>query len=159
MTDTYRTQRQARWAAIEAEYGETAEAVVRGMREQGVSVHQIALTLDLPPRTLYRWCRRWGMETTRSGWHHVECEGHVQRRARALGYVTVGEAIAALRAQGLSRAAIRDALGCGEATYSRHMPRHIKYDYYCWSEAGRSARTERNRHLARRPPDNHPWRR
>lgn len=137
------------WERIEEEYGEPAREVVRVYHhEMGTPLCHVARALYVSEATLRKWCKIWELETRSSGYTKTETPGKVQLRARLLGYDDVGQAIAAMRADGLRWADIQLKLKCSDSTISRYMPEAAKGRYNLTPE-GREIKRETRKRLNR----------
>lgn len=135
---------------IEEEYQEPACEVVRVFHhEMRVPLCQVAEILYISENTLRKWCRWWKLETRRSGYVKRDTPGKVQLRARLLGYDSVSQAIADMRAGGLRWEDICLRLKCAESTISRYMPESAK-GYHNISEEGYEAKRNNAKRLNER---------
>ena len=138
---------ERQWERIEEEYGEPAREVVRVMHhELRVPLCHVARALYVSEKTLRRWCKMWGLETKKRGYVKIQVPGKVQLRARLLGYDSVSQAIADMRAAGLRWGDIRLKLKCSLSTISRYMPEAAKGRYNL-TDAGREKKREVRRRL------------
>lgn len=138
---------QRQWQRIEEEYQESAREVVRVFhQEMCVPLCRVAEILYISESTLRLWCKSWGLKTLNSGYKKKDTPGKVQLRARLLGYKSVPEAIAVMRADGLRWEDICLKLKCAESTIARYMPEAAKGRYNL-TEAGLEAKRVRARRL------------
>jgi len=141
---------ERQWQRIEDEYQEPAREVVRVYHhEMRVPLCRVAEMLYISEHTLRKWCRWWDIKTLSRGYVKKDTPGKVQVRARLLGYKSVSEAIAVMRADGLRWEDICLKLKCAESTVSRYIPARAK-GYHNISEAGREAKRQSARRLNKR---------
>lgn len=144
---------ERQWRRIEDEYDEPPREVVRGLHhDMRLPICQIAELLCVSETTLRLWCHRWQLPTLRSGYAKRHVDGKVLLRARALGYESITQAIADLRASGLRWEDVQAALRCSASTVSRYIDVETR-GRYALTEAGREQKRQTMRLLnARRPP-------
>ena len=138
---------QRQWERIEDEYGEPARDVVRVFHiEMRVPLCRVAEMLYVSEATIRRWCQMWDLPTRKRGYVKRDVPGKVQLRARLLGYDSVSQAIADMRADGKQWEDIQLKLRCSSSTVSRYMPEAAKGHYHL-SEEGRQVKSETRRRL------------
>jgi hypothetical protein len=121
---------ERQWQRIEEEYQEPAREVVRVFHhEMMIPLCRVAEILFINESTLRRWCKMWKLDTRKSGYTKREVEEKVQFRARQLGYDSVSQAIADMRASGKRWNDICLKLKCSDATICRYMPDEAKGRY------------------------------
>lgn len=141
------TWHQRQWERIEDEYGEPAHEVVRVFHiEMRVPLCRVAELLYVSEKTLRRWCQEWKLKTRKSGYVKRDVPGKVQLRARLLGYDSVGQAIADMRADGRRWEDIQLTLKCSSSTISRYIPENAKGHYHLSAE-GQRVKSETRRRL------------
>lgn len=141
------TWHERQWERIEDEYQEPAREVVRIFHhEMRVPLCQVARILYVSESTLRRWCRWWELETRRRGYAKRHVPGKVQLRARLLGYDSVAQAIADMRADGKRWEDIQLKLKCSSSTLSRYIPENAKGRYNLTDE-GREVKCQTRRRL------------
>lgn len=138
---------ERQWERIEEEYGEPAREVVRVFHhDMRVPLRHVAAALYISEATLRRWCAEWGLPTRKRGYVKTDTPGKVQLRARLMGYDSVGQAIADMRAGGKRWEDIQLVLKCSSSTISRYMPEGARGRYNL-TEEGREAKRESARRL------------
>ncbi|HOW77947.1 MAG TPA: hypothetical protein PK406_00720 [Verrucomicrobiota bacterium] len=154
-------------AEIEAEMGEPLADTIMGLREQGNSWRTVAGALGVNLGTLVLWRKLLGLPMEQN--HKVFDPSSLpeltplDRRARALGYADMREAVLDLRVK--QHKTLREAaaiLGCHYTTVSSRTPPEARgtYNLTAAGQASLLASAERlvalNR--AREASHQHPWR-
>jgi len=135
------------WERIEEEYSEPAREVVRVMHwDMRVPLCHVAAALYVSEHTMRKWCAHWGLPTRKRGYVKIHVPGKVQLRARLLGYDSVAQAVADMRADGLRWEDIELKLKCSSSTISRYISEGAKGRYNL-TEEGREVQRENAKRL------------
>ncbi len=134
-------------AAIEEEFGEPIAELIYGMHwEDKTPLRHVAGALGVSEGTLRLWCEQLGIPTRKRGYEKMPTPGHVQNRARALGYESVEQAIAVMRQDGMRWEDIKRELGCADATMCAYYSEKARGFYHLTPE-GREVKREVIRRL------------
>lgn len=141
---------ERQWQRIEEEYQEPAREVVRVFHhEMRTPLCRVAEYMYVSENTLRKWCKWWELETKSTGYEKKEVPGKVQLRARLMGYDSVSQAIADMRASGKRWEDICLKLKCAESTISRYILEESK-GYHNITPEGREAKRQSAIRLNRR---------